>query len=63
MVLYLRCAGREQPGSSRQELATQSADMTADYSTAGEPGMDTGFEAFDDFDDGAAGIATLCCTL
>ncbi|KAL3158170.1 hypothetical protein ABBQ32_011759 [Trebouxia sp. C0010 RCD-2024] len=46
--------GREQPGSSCQELATQSADMTADYSTAGGPEMDSGFGAFDDFDDGAA---------
>lgn len=55
--------GREQPGSSCQELATQSADMTADYSTAGGPEMDSGFGAFDDFDDGAAGIFTLCCSV
>lgn len=52
----LRSSGRGQASSSLQELATQSADITAD-DTAAEAGMGDGFGTFDDFDDGVAGMS------
>ena len=54
-------AGRGQPGSGPQEVATQSADMNADDSTADGAEMDSGFGAYDDFDDGDAGIPASRC--
>lgn len=49
--------GRGEASSTFQGLATQSADITAD-DTDGPADMNNSFGAFDDFDDGAAGLTT-----